>query len=69
VLREDPICYIAGCERPSTQVDHVIPLNCRPDLALVRSNLRGICGWCNASKGARLPESIAQPEPGRKWVL
>ena len=64
VLREEPICYILGCGRLSTQVDHVIPLQLRPDLAHERSNLRGICAQHNASKGARVPPYTApQREP------
>jgi 5-methylcytosine-specific restriction endonuclease McrA len=63
VLREEPICYIAGCGWPSTQVDHVTPLKLRPDLALVRENLRGICASHNSSKGARLLETPRQSSP------
>ena len=35
---------------PSTQVDHVQPLADFPDLALVRSNLQGLCDSCHAKK-------------------
>src|SRR4051812_19031318 len=74
VLAEEPGCYIDGCGWPSTQVDHVIPLQMRPDLAHVRSNLRGICASHNASKGARVPdlESGACPTCDyheRHWCL
>jgi 5-methylcytosine-specific restriction endonuclease McrA len=62
VLSEEPTCYIVGCGWPSTQVDHVLPLKLRPDLALVRSNLRGICATHNASKGARLMLPVADEE-------
>lgn len=56
VLVEEPYCMIRGpkCTRWSTTVDHVIPLSVRPDLAHVRSNLRGACGPCNYGLGARL---------------
>jgi len=57
VLREEPVCCVPGCGRLSNQVDHVIPLKLNPDLALVRSNLRGMCGPHNASKGAKVPGS------------
>ncbi|WP_182481397.1 HNH endonuclease [Nocardioides immobilis] len=65
---------VAGCGRRSTQVDHIIPLKVRPDLGLVRANLRGICGTCNARKGARMtaPPPIPPPpttQPRRPWVL
>ena len=52
VLAEEPYCYRCGAD--ATEVDHVIPLSVRPDLAHERSNLRGACKSCNASKGARL---------------
>jgi 5-methylcytosine-specific restriction endonuclease McrA len=54
VLREEPWCYIDGCGRLSTQVNHILPLKYYPDLALDRSNLAGICASCNARKGAKL---------------
>jgi 5-methylcytosine-specific restriction endonuclease McrA len=69
VLREEPSCY--WCGQPSTTVDHVIPLSKRPDLAHVRSNLRGCCRWCNTSKGTRAaPRRRRQPPrptTSRKW--
>jgi 5-methylcytosine-specific restriction endonuclease McrA len=64
VLREEPICCIVGCGRAATQVDHVIPLKLRPDLAHDRANLRGICASHNAAKGARLPvAAVRYAEP------
>ncbi|WP_104529549.1 HNH endonuclease [Blastococcus saxobsidens] len=53
VLREEPVCYLCG-RRPSTTVDHVLPLSLFPHLAHVRSNLRGACRPCNGSKHNRL---------------
>ena len=35
------------------QVDHIVPLDTRPDLAFVPSNLRVLCAGCNCSLGAR----------------
>jgi hypothetical protein len=37
-------------------VDHILPRSRRPDLALVKTNLRVLCRSCNASKGDRLDE-------------
>ena len=62
VLREEPICYLCGV-RPSTVVDHVLPLSRFPHLAHVRSNLHGACRWCNGSKHNRVaprPASTAK---------
>jgi 5-methylcytosine-specific restriction endonuclease McrA len=54
VLLEEPLCAVAGCGRPSTEVDHVIPLQAG-GAPYKRSNLRGSCKPHNAAKGARLP--------------
>lgn len=70
VLAEEPDCSVAGCGRRSTQVDHITPLKLRPDLALERWNLRGICATHNASKGAKLPGLVLSepdyPDPDRR---
>ena len=47
VLLEQPRCAVAGCGRPSVDVDHIIPRTLRPEFALVRSNLRGLCRHCH----------------------
>lgn len=54
VLAEEPVCAVVGCGRPSTTVDHVIPL-VRGGPRLDRANLRGMCAHHNFSKGAKLP--------------
>lgn len=53
VLARDPICTICWA-RPSTTVDHIVPLSLRPDLAHVLTNLRGACLSCNSAGGARI---------------
>lgn len=47
VLREEPRC---ACGKPATEVDHVVSIRRRPDLRLVRSNLRGKCKRCHSRK-------------------
>lgn len=50
VLAEEPLCRFCleeGRVRASEHVDHIIPLRERPDLRLVRSNLRGLCESCH----------------------
>lgn len=61
VCVEEPICWLqlTGCMGRSTTGDHVIPLSSRPDLALVRSNVRGACRPCNNKRG-HLPADLAR---------
>lgn len=61
VCAEEPICWLrlACCTTRSTTGDHVIPLSTRPDLALVRSNVRGACRPCNNKRG-HLPPELAR---------
>jgi 5-methylcytosine-specific restriction endonuclease McrA len=47
VRREEPICRLCGV-RPSEVADHIIRRRDRPDLAMERSNLRGVCRRCHA---------------------
>jgi 5-methylcytosine-specific restriction endonuclease McrA len=49
VVAEEPICWLRlpGCTVRSTTADHIIPISVRPDLRMVRSNLRGACSHCN----------------------
>ena len=52
VLAEDPLCRLClerGLIVASREVDHVIPIAKRPDLRLVRSNLRGLCKPCHSA--------------------
>lgn len=59
VVREEPVCWLRypRCTRWSDTADHVIPVADRPDLALVRSNVRGACASCNSSRGRRPVEA------------
>ncbi|BBY72452.1 HNH endonuclease [Mycobacterium paraintracellulare] len=56
VIREEPLCQIGlpGCTGKSTSADHIISVLERPDLALVRTNCRGACAYCNAVLGGRI---------------
>jgi hypothetical protein len=50
VLREQPTCTVCN-RQPSTQVDHIIPLDAGGGHEL--QNLRGICFKCNNTLGHR----------------
>lgn len=45
-------CVERGITRAATSVDHVEPLEKRPDLAFVMQNLRSLCDPCHAAKSA-----------------
>jgi 5-methylcytosine-specific restriction protein A len=50
VLAEEPLCRLCaerGEAAEATDVDHIIPLAVRPDLRLVRSNVRPLCSPCH----------------------
>ena len=50
VLDEEPLCRFCaekGLVVAATDVDHIQPLLLRPDLRLVRSNLRPLCKSCH----------------------
>lgn len=64
VLREEPLCYLCR-RRPSTVVDHRVPLSVAPNLAHVRSNLAGACAPCNGRKGDRMPRRPLGTSPLR----
>lgn len=60
-LKRDPLCQNhLRRERlvPATEVDHVIPLVDRPDLAYELENLSSVCRPCHNKKTAR--EAIAR---------
>ena len=51
VMREETQCRVCGA--PSTDADHILDMRSRPDLALVRSNLRGLCHRCHSARTRR----------------
>lgn len=53
VIREEPTCRLRFpgiCTIVSTTADHIVPVSERPELALVRTNLRGACSPCNDAR-------------------
>lgn len=53
VLNEEPICQAPGCERPSSEVDHIVPHNGDERLFFDRANLQGLCETCHSQKTRR----------------
>lgn len=47
------------CTRVSTTADHIIPKSVRPDLAMVRTNLRGACLACNKARNTTPIEALS----------
>ncbi|WP_326565495.1 HNH endonuclease [Mycobacterium sp. 3-98] len=56
VLAANRYCQIQlpGCTGKATCVDHIKPVDLYPELALVRSNCRPSCLYCNAVLGNRI---------------
>ena len=55
VLRDEHVCRAcaaAGRTELATQVDHVVPVRVRPDLAYDLSNCAPLCTVCHAAKSA-----------------
>jgi 5-methylcytosine-specific restriction protein A len=56
VLMDEPLCRFCtgqGRVTPARDVDHILPITQRPDLRLVRSNLRPLCQPCHSAHTAR----------------
>ena len=54
-MRNHPGCEICdrtGITMPSEELDHIIPLAERPDLAIVESNWQALCRSCHEEKTA-----------------
>lgn len=53
VVREEPTCRLRFdgiCTTASQTADHIRPVSEAPELALVRTNLRGACHPCNEAR-------------------
>ncbi|HWX48139.1 MAG TPA: HNH endonuclease signature motif containing protein [Roseomonas sp.] len=56
VLAEEPLCRFClelGRLTPAREVDHIEPIARRPDLRLVRTNLRPLCTPCHSRRTGR----------------
>jgi 5-methylcytosine-specific restriction enzyme A len=55
ILERDPLCVFClpeGRLIASHQVDHIKPIDERPDLRLDPANLRGLCDTCHSKRTA-----------------
>lgn len=75
IIRNASVCAICGglldpsARKPhpnSTEVDHVLPLTLRPDLAMDPTNLVAAHRRCNRAKSNRL-DYLAEPAPSCEW--
>lgn len=57
-------CVQCG-ERRWLEVDHVLPVRDRPDLAFDLANLQCLCGRCHARK-TRIEIGLGRPNPARE---
>ena len=61
VVREEPVCWLRFpgiCTGASTTGDHVKPVLTHPELALIRSNVRGACRGCNRARSSTPVEAL-----------
>lgn len=52
-LKVNPMCCEPGCNRPATEVDHILSVRDRPDLRLAWKNLRPFCKPHHSARTAR----------------
>ena len=64
-LERDGWCCVQCPERRGLEVDHVLPVRDRPDLAWSIDNLQCLCGRCHARK-TRVEIGLGQPNPARE---
>lgn len=67
VLRDEPTCQLrlpGICTLLATTLGHIKAVETHPELALVRSNVRGECWPCNKAKGS-LPDELLKLDQGQ----
>lgn len=71
VLTEEPWCRECKTEL-STEVDHIIDIKDRQDLAMERNNLQGLCKGCHSRKTFNTNKSFQKRKytvVNRKWNI
>ncbi|UOM34862.1 HNH endonuclease [Acuticoccus sp. I52.16.1] len=66
-LRRDGFECVACGHRGRLEVDHILPVRDRPDLAHDLTNLQSLCGGCHASKTAREVGFAPLPPERKAW--
>ena len=67
ILERDGFACVACGARGRLEVDHVLPVVARPDLAFAASNLQSLCPRCHGTK-ARTELGFPEISPERrKW--
>lgn len=67
VVAEEPLCWLRlpGCTTLSQTADHVLTVKARPDLAMVRANLRGACQSCNGKRNDKPVGQLVAPQSAK----
>jgi 5-methylcytosine-specific restriction endonuclease McrA len=71
VVAEEPTCWLrlpGICTTWSQTADHVVTVKERPDLCMVRANLRGACRACNLSRNKKPVEQMRRRNV-KRWAL
>jgi 5-methylcytosine-specific restriction endonuclease McrA len=66
VITEEPLCWLNFpdiCTHVSTTADHLETVATRPDLAMVRTNLRGACSPCNNARRNTPTSALLNEQP------
>jgi 5-methylcytosine-specific restriction endonuclease McrA len=65
-LKESPLCALCppDFKKPATDVDHILPVKERPDLAWEWDNLQSLCHECHSMKTTRGESNEAVLMPG-----
>lgn len=72
VVAEEPDCRLrlpGVCTSRSTTADHIQTYRDRPDLAMVRANLRGACDPCNRTRGSMPDDLLPSAQAARPRAL
>jgi 5-methylcytosine-specific restriction protein A len=64
-----PVCAACGRTDVAIELDHIIPVRRRPDLALELGNIQGLCKSCHSRKTAAIDGGYGNQRAGDKGML